>query len=62
MVFVYVAIGFVVLVIGIAFAAYRYGYSKKTESDLSTELKNAKIAKDVRSGEPLDDKWLRQRD
>lgn len=60
--FLYIAGIFTIVVFGIIYAAYKLGYSKKTESVLETELKNAKVAKDIRSGKPLDDKWLLPRD
>jgi hypothetical protein len=59
---VYLAIGFALAVATLIVGAFHYG-KKDLKSDISEEaLKRAKQAKDVRSGDALDDKWLRPRD
>ena len=42
--------------------ASRHGADIQKTVTLEKELQNAKEAKDVRAGKPLDDKWLRPRD
>lgn len=59
---IYLAIGLVALISVLVIGAFYYG-KKDVKSDAAEEaLKRAKIAKDVRSGKPLDDKFLRRRD
>lgn len=58
----YLIAAFMASVMAAIGAAFHLGKSSNEADNVERELDRAKIAKDVRSGDSLDNEWLRFRD